>query len=393
MAQQVQVLPYVPSPLEQLSPYIAHAAGALATGLAKRRATTEADKYLEQYYAKNNSSASPENINESISDSNQPAALNLAANGQSRSQTQPPVESSNPFIIRNQSGAPVLDERALMVAESKIAAGKGSEVAKRFVDQRRDEFNAEHKQYLKDQSSMKLKNIERQSNVVQKIQEDSLGKRESIHRQRLDYKIARQAAEEGDVGGFDINWLASNLGPWGEPLKNKSGVQLQSAMKDVLVSNLSKIKGRPNVWIEQQIGSAIPSLGKKAESNEALFDIANANLDIEEKLLDARDNIIQRYESKGIPIPSNIDQLAHESIRDYEEQRTDDLSYDLRVAYEKANGVKSLKPVARGTPLTLEKKDYLLEKFGNDKLKALNYAKKLGYTIPNEATRLRASEG
>lgn len=346
MDQQVQVLPYVPTPLEQLTPHLAQFGANIGEGLARRQAKKEYEKFYE--------SKSTQNQNGSTK-FNSSAAIN-------------PLDISKEYEVN--------------------AEYKGKDYANALMKSRIEEQKLQQKQA----NAIELKNLDRQSAIVQKIQTDAVGKRESINRQRLDYKVARQAAKEGNVGGFDINWVANQLGPWAEPLKNKSGIQLETAMKNVLLDTLSQVKGRPNQWIEQRIQSATPSIGKNPAANDAIFDFSEAKLDLDEKILDAKDDIIQLYESKGLPIPSNIDKLANESIKDYAIQREADLAYDLRSDYEKYEGIKSLKPVPNGTPLTFEKRDYLIQKSGGDKKKALELARKLGYTIPNEQTALRAQQ-
>lgn len=221
---------------------------------------------------------------------------------------------------------------------------------------------------------------------VKKTIAEDIGKRDQIRKERQDLNLGLNAVREGDIGGFDLDYLAKSFGAAGAPLLTAKGAQLDSAMKNLLIDSLKKTAGRPNQWIEQQIQTATPGIGKSREANETLFAIGLANLDIEEKLLDARDNLLANYEKQGVQPPSNLDQIAHQVVRPYAQQVEDKLSYDLRTLFEQSKGEKylnSLQKVPQGTPLTLEKRDVLLKKFNGDRGKVIETAQQLGYTIPN----------
>ncbi len=235
-------------------------------------------------------------------------------------------------------------------------------------------------------NAVKLKNLERQSTLAQKQAEASIGKREAIEKQRVNYRIAQQSIDSGDVGGFDKNYLARLLGPAGDPLLTASGATLQSTAKQILLEDINLIAGRPNQFIEQQISTATPGIGKSKEANASLILAGNAKLDLDEQLLDISDELRENYESKGIPTPANFDKIVHEIAKPQAQFIQDKLAYDLRVQFEKEKGEKylnNLEKVSSGTPLTIEKRDALLKKFNGDKEKTKKVAEKLGYTIPS----------
>lgn len=227
------------------------------------------------------------------------------------------------------------------------------------------------------------------------ISKNQMPVKEAIRKQQGHLSRGLAAVRTGEVGGVDTNYFANLIGPVGEPFKNLSGVQLDSAMKNFLIEDVAKITGQKNQWIEQRINSAIAGIGKTNEANETLLTISKNQLDIDEKLLDIKDELIQKYESQGIAPPSNIEKLASDILKPYAQEQEDRLAYDLRTIYEKSKGVdylKNLVKVPPGTPLTLEKRDALLKKYNGDRNKVIEVAEKLGYKIPSSKVVLRQNQ-
>lgn len=351
----VQVLPYVPGLGERIAPALEQAGDIIGQSLMKKRAQTALQKMEE---AQSGAGVSGGSLMDQI---------NQAANNSS------PQSQFSPFsIIQKQN----LVEKAY-----------GSEAARTYAKVELEK----QKLAAGEASQRRLKDYDR----LEKDMEADRGKRSTIEKQRQDLKLGLDAVQTGDVGGFDLNWLADRFGKAGEPLKTAKGVQLDSVMKNLLIDSLQKTAGRPNQWIEQQIQSATPGIGKSKEANETLFAIGNANLDIEEKLLDARDALMAQYEQAGVKPPTNLDQITHQIVKPYAQQVQDRLGYDLRVIFEKSKGenyINNLQKVPKGTPLTLQKRDALMKKFNGNKEKVKEVAEKLGYTIPDPSVILRDNQ-
>jgi len=225
---------------------------------------------------------------------------------------------------------------------------------------------------------------EKQQSSIEAINKKREGERERIRSSRSSLTRGLQAVQSGDVGGFDINYLASLLGPAGEPLKTASGAQLDSTMKNLLIDSISDVTGRPNQWIEQQVKGATPSVGKTKEANETIFNTYLTDLDIEERKLDIEDKLMQDFTSRGRPIPSNFENLVSKELKPYAELQEDKLAYKLREIQEREKGprfLKSYEKVPQGTPLTRERGMAFLKIAGGDKARAAALAKKAGYTI------------
>jgi hypothetical protein len=357
----VAVLPYVPSFGEKLTDVLAQSAGHIGEGLQKR----SAQNLWKQL-------TTPQQL----TGQSQNAVPGMPGQtGQLPSPQQSPISPLQQILTKE--GGPNLNDIAMFTQ-----AAQGVGIDPKVVS---DYFLGERKLASKEASDIRKMNLARQSDTIKKQQEANVGRRESIRKERQDLNLGLNAVQEGNVGGFDINYLANLLGPAGEPLKSVKGVQLESAMKNVLFDTINKISGRPNQWIEQQVQKATAGIGKKEEANEVLIKTALAKLDIDEKVLDAKEALINQYEQAGITPPSNIDKLSEDIAKPYAEHRQDKLAYDTRVLYEKSLGPKSLKSlekVPQGTMFTLERRDQWLKMMDNDREKVLKTAHKLGYTIP-----------
>lgn len=304
-------------------------------------------------------------------------ALNQMFNPQEQSNQPPAPDGQNapakPFEITGANAPQVLDQFSKAYGPE-----QGKVLFQTAVDQQKQKQDYEFKQGLQ--------NTKRQNTIVEGVQKDLASKREALQKQRHDFKLARQAVNTGKVGGFDINYIANALpGEIGNPLKNASGAQLESAMKGVLISDLGAVSGQKNQFLEKTLKSSLPSIGKTKEANDAVITMFEARMDVEEKLLDAKQDLIAEYEKRGQTPPSNIDKIAQEMTKDYAIQREDRESYDIQRIFEKEGGernLRSLEKVAQGTMLTKERRDSLIKLYRGDKAKAKEKAISLGYTIP-----------
>jgi len=344
----LNILPAAPSFGGQLAQALGQAGTSVAQGLMQRRAMTSLQNLL-----------TPQ----------------TTTNGQVG---QAPIQQ---MMGGGSSGGPSLGNvlAVQQIAEQALGKEGGTTAMNYLLNQQKEQ--------IKQQNAINLENIKRQSAISQKETETNLGQRDIRRKQRQEYGLALNAVEEGDVGGFDINWLAKILpGDVGAPLMTAKGVQLESAMKNALIDTLQKVTGQKNMWIEQQVRSATASIGKTKEANKTLIKSAMANLDIEDKLADTRDTLRSEYERAGVTPPSNLDQMVHDIVKPYANKVNEKLSYDLRRIYEEEKGpssLNSLQKVPKGTPLTIERRDAWMKKFNGDKEKVRKMALKLGYTIPN----------
>src|SRR6185369_16266447 len=73
------------------------------------------------------------------------------------------------------------------------------------------------------------------------------------------------AIQTGDLGFWSFNNLADITGI--EGFRDPKGAQFKTAAKEFLIGGLSRIKGRPNQWIEQQVLDSAAKIGRDQASN------------------------------------------------------------------------------------------------------------------------------
>lgn len=359
----VQVLPYVPGVIERLAPYLQQAGTDLGQGLQKRNAQNA----LQQFLIPRDDKGNP------IQSAASKTPMDRVSDGIKAS----PPQQGKSYLDKIRENPSLQNVLGIQQKFEEASPGSGKFVGEYLLGER--------KVQAKEESALRIKNSERQIQAVQDIQKRDLGRAETLQKENNDLRLGLQSVRSGEVGGFDINYLANSLGPLGEPLKTAKGAQLQSVSKNLLLDGIQKISGnRPNQWVEQQLQGAIPNVGKTAEANETLFTMGLAANLVEQKLIEERQNLISKYDEMGKIPPTNIEQQALKNVKPYAENVEKVRDYKLREIYEKEKGQKSLKSlenVPRGTPLTRERAAVLTEKSGGDREKAKKTAEKLGYTI------------
>lgn len=363
----MSVLPYVPSFAEKLGPVLSESIGNIGQGFAQRSNKRAWEKFITP--ATTMANATQPNV-AGVSDN-----LNQMQQQAQNQPAQSPLDK-----ILDKPGGPSLGEfQAIVNLAEKANPGSGKTVA--------DYLTNKMKSGDKEAIQIRKENRAAQTDISKKAQEQNIGKRTIINDQRRNLNLALDAVQSGDVGAFGVNSFADLFGEAGKRFKGAKAIQLDTATKGLLFDNINKVSAKgTNLWLEKVAKTALPELGKTEEANESLIKIAMANLDIEEKQLDIQDELIQKYIQAGLPVPSNIEKLTNDILQPYAEQVQNKLAYDTRVIYEREKGpnfLGSLEKVPKGTPLTLEKRDALLKKFGGDKEQVKKIAKQLGYSIPD----------
>ncbi len=358
----VQVLPYVQSPLEQLTPYISQAAGQIGQGFEQRSKKMAWERLI-----------TPGKLAQSTDQAG--GNLNVMQQQAANQTAQSPLEQ-----ISSKPGGPSLGEfQAIISAAEAANPGSGKAVGDYLLNQKK---SAE-----KEAIDIRKEARASQTAISQKKQEQDIGKRTVINEKRKNLKLALDSVRSGDVGAFGINAFADLFGDAGKRFKGVKAIQLDTATKGLLFDTLKDVTAKgTNLWLEKVAKTALPELGKSEEANETLISIAMANLDLEEKQLDIQDELSQKYIQANLPVPSNIEKLTNDLLKPYAEQVENKLAYDTRVIYEKEKGptsLRSLEKVPKGTPLTREKRDALVKIYKGDKQKAWEKAQELGYVIPS----------
>lgn len=192
------------------------------------------------------------------------------------------------------------------------------------------------------------------------------------------------AIESQDFGFFSADNWANFTGV--EAFRTAKGAQLLLSQKEYLLGNIRRAGARPNQWIEQQIASMLPQIGRSREANESTAAALKAETSIERKKIEIADEIAERERERLGYVPENIGAQVDAALQPYAEEINNQLSYKLRQIHERESGAEKLtklKKVPKGTPLTLEMAGVLRDKFGSNE-KVLENAKKMGFTIPTK---------
>lgn len=221
--------------------------------------------------------------------------------------------------------------------------------------------------------------------LTAKTREKVAGLRESLPRKRNSLALARDAIETGNVKYFSPDKLAEATGI--DLFRTAKGAQLATAGKENLLSNMARASAKAqNQWFEQRLNSMFPKIGNSDEANLTIQAMLEGEMALDEAYLKAFDEEAAKDREQFGYEKGDIDERAHKAIEPLEKKILDRTSYQLRQLYEKELGVNKLRKmsdekVPKGTPLTLEMAEILVERYGN---KAEAAAKKLGYSLPDE---------
>jgi hypothetical protein len=208
---------------------------------------------------------------------------------------------------------------------------------------------------------------------------------------KLDFALdlARDAVESGDVGRFSPSSLASLPGlsePARRALQSAKGAQLETAGKEFLFSNMGRLSAKAqNIFMEQRIGSMFPQIGKSKEANLTTQEILEGESALDKIYLKTFDNIAEKDMQEFGFVRKDIDRRVDEILKPFDKEILDRTAFRTREIQESEWSTSKLKnesnkKVSKGTYLTPKMGGVLYEKFGD---KALDHAKKLGYTIPD----------
>ncbi len=111
------------------------------------------------------------------------------------------------------------------------------------------------------------------------------------------------------------DWIADTYGF--EPLRSESGVKLKTAVKDFFLSDLTRAGARPNQWIEQQLASALPTIGRNPESNLITAAGLEFKVDLAKKRSELIDELSEKYGNSSV----DLDRTASKMMKSYVSER------------------------------------------------------------------------
>lgn len=144
---------------------------------------------------------------------------------------------------------------------------------------------------------------------------------------RKNIALQEQALEDIETASPDVgmrDYIAEKFNF--EPLRTESGVKLKTAVKDFFLSDLTRAGTRPNQWIEQQLASALPMIGRDPSANL----ITNAGLrfkvDMSKKRAEFLDDLSEKYGYSSI----DLDRTANKMMKSYVTERQKILEQEIR---------------------------------------------------------------
>ena len=224
------------------------------------------------------------------------------------------------------------EERTVEALESKV---KGTE--KERVVKRADE----HTKAFRDEISKKS---------------SSIG-----HRQQA-IDITRDAIKRGNMGHMSIAHIADMFGMQGADAK-----QLQSGVKTLIISGLSPIGGKQNVYLEQMMAGSLPQIGSTQNGNLISIDSAQSALDIDQAYVDTFNELNEKYldDPKYGYLPEKavreFDKLVKPKLEKIRDNTMLKLQEDREFGMSEQDMFK-LSKQSFPTPLTDKKQDALIDR-------------------------------
>ena len=162
----------------------------------------------------------------------------------------------------------------------------------------------------------KERQIEFEQKRVLPILEEVDAARRTIDARRTSLNLQKQAVQTGDVAGFK-NYLSELTGA--ENLRSTEGAIFKTAGKELFLNSLSKINGRPNQWIEQQLSDAQAKIGRSTEANLSTIAVQEYSLDLLDKETKLYQDLAEQYinDPNFGYVPSNINRLVNQAMKPY----------------------------------------------------------------------------
>lgn len=195
------------------------------------------------------------------------------------------------------------------------------------------------------------------------------------------------ALDQGETGGFSLDNIARIFNR--PELLSQSAAQQLGSVKELLVSNIGRVGSRPNQWVEQQIASALPDLGKSKIANQTLAEAVRGEVEMAKRRIELTDELSAQDRERYGYVKGDIAARVDAAIKPFADTINSQTGYRMRELFEQEKGANylrknSMKKVVEGTPLTKQMYQVLKEKY-KDPAQLIDNAKKLGYTIQTGA--------
>lgn len=237
---------------------------------------------------------------------------------------------------------------------------------------RRDE---DRKANLKKNENWTKFGMERAKKVLDKAEEIA----HSLPVKNTALKLMVDSIANKNLGFFSPDNLAEITGI--EAFRSPEGALFKTAAKEYFLGNISRAGARPNQWIEQQIADMMTKVGRSTEANLSVARALQNETALDEERVRLTEEIFNQLRSEDKDV-GELGSMVNGRLAKFAEQKQNELFNDLRAIKAIGEGKpQKFHKVAQGTKISPYMVDALLSAFNNDPDKALNEAKKLGYSI------------
>ncbi len=192
--------------------------------------------------------------------------------------------------------------------------------------------------------------------------------RDSTRRSLSSLSSIEDALDRKDLGFFSPDNLKSMAGfdRWISP----EGAILNTAGKEFFISDLQRVTGRPNQFLERILSRAIPQIGKSNEANQTIVEFYKNALDLKEEKIKISDSLEDYYRENLGYVPGNIGRLVDAQLKPYAKVKEKELMQIFKKGEEK---------FGKGKNVTRERAQDILREAKGDRELARKIAKKRGY--------------
>lgn len=202
--------------------------------------------------------------------------------------------------------------------------------------------------------------------------------REVLPEMRDAVENMRFAIENNQTPSWDR--FASFVPIYGRALLSPEGQLLQSANKTFLLSDLQKISGPKNQFLERTVINALANPSQSREAQDILITTLEGRIELEEAKVAIATELENEAEAQGLEVVRNKEKKVNERLKPVAQKIRENTVYRLRELQEQSKGLDSLvnKKPAKGTPLTFLMLNEFIDKYGEN---AIKQAKKFGYEV------------
>lgn len=179
-----------------------------------------------------------------------------------------------------------------------------------------------------------------------------------IDKEKGQYNIKKNALDSLESAikrgssGFSLDYLADKFGL--EWLRSPEAAEFITASKEFFLGSLARAGSRPNQWIEQQLRTFLPQLGRSQEANLVVTEILRTNLEIDRARAAFIDQVIQEdYDEFGLLRP-NVQARAEARLNEFADAAKEDLQRRVaNVIFDNPNPQNSILVDSEGNTYNL----------------------------------------